>query len=87
MPGSYFITDRRMRVFVNERPVEIGRDDDVSAAVRAFDPALARRLEEPGVFVTDGRGIRIEAGAALSPGAILRVVVSARRGEGPDADA
>ncbi len=77
-----------MRVFVNERPVEIDRDQDVLHAVRALDPALAARLGEPGVFVTDGRGVRIEPGDRLSPGAILRVVVSARRGsEEPDADA
>lgn len=77
-----------MRVFVNERPVEIGRDQDVRQAVRALDPALADRLGDPGILVTDGRGVRIEPGAALAPGAILRVVISARRDDGEsDADA
>lgn len=72
--------------FVNERPVQAPRAGAAADAVRAFDPALAERLAAGQAYLTDGRGIRIEPAAPVSPGDIIRVVVSARRQE-PDADA
>jgi hypothetical protein len=50
------------------------------------DPELGRAVRDGTARVTDGRGIALDPDAAVYPGAILRVVVSARRrGEEPDA--
>jgi len=72
------MTDR-IRVFVNEQPVEVAAGSTVRAAVEAFDAALAAALDEPGNYVTDGVGRRVEADGPLVAGSILRVVRSARR--------
>lgn len=80
-----------VRAFVNERPVDLPDGATVADAVRAVDAALADRLASGTAFVTDGRGIEMAPDRALRPGAIVRVVVSARRTatapEGADADA
>jgi hypothetical protein len=77
-----------MRIFVNERPVDAAEGSDALSAVRQFDSALARTVEQGGGYITDGRAIRLSGNEPLSAGAILRVVVSARRGGNPaDADA
>ncbi len=77
-----------MRVFVNAVALEIERGADVRAAVLALDAELERQLAAGAAFVTDARGIEVGPGTALAEGAILRVVVSARRGlREPDADA
>ena len=68
-----------MRVFVNAVSLEVGRDADVRAAVRALDPELERKLDGGSAFVTDARGIEVPPDAALAEGSILRVVVSVRR--------
>ena len=79
-------TSDTVLAFVNERPVRAPRAGAAVDAVRALDPALAERLAAGQAYLTDGRGIRIEPGAPVSPGDIIRVVVSARRTEA-DADA
>ena len=77
-----------MRVFVNAVPLEVARGADVRAAVRALDAELAQKLAGGAAFVTDARGIEVRPEASLAEGAILRVVVSARRAAGErDADA
>lgn len=76
-----------MRVFVNATPLEVEPGTEVEGAVRAHDATLAAKLVSGAAFVTDARGIELPLNARLSAGAILRVVVSARRGEGDDADA
>jgi hypothetical protein len=77
-----------MRVFVNAVPLEVGPGADVRAAVLALDAELERKLAAGSAFVTDARGIEIPLESALAEGAILRVVVSARRAGGePDVDA
>ncbi len=77
-----------MRVFVNAIPLEIERGADVRAAVLALDGELERKLAAGAAFVTDARGIEIPVQSVLAEGAILRVVVSARRAGGElDADA
>ena len=77
-----------MRVFVNAVPLEVAHRADVRAAVRALDVELEWKLAAGAAFVTDARGIEIPLESALAEGAILRVVVSARRAAGePDADA
>ncbi len=75
------------RIFVNERPVEVAAGTDVLQAVEAFDPELARRLRAQQAYVTDGRGIELGGEVLLGPGAILRVVISARRQGRDDGDA
>lgn len=70
-----------IRVFVNANPVDLPAGADVAQAVRAFDATLEPRIATGAAYVTDGRGIEIEPGTQLSAGAILRVVVRARRGD------
>ncbi|HWN19979.1 MAG TPA: hypothetical protein VNO19_13800 [Gemmatimonadales bacterium] len=76
-----------MRVFVNAGAVDLPSGADVGAAVREFDPALGRQIASGTAYVTDGRGIEIDPAAPLEGGAILRVVVRARRSESGHADA
>ncbi len=77
-----------MRVFVNAVALDLEKGADVRGAVAALDGALAGRLESGSAFVTDARGIEVPLDAGLVEGAILRVVVSARRAAGEtDADA
>ena len=76
-----------IRVFVNAGSLDLPSGADVAEAVRLFDPALERQLAGGTAYVTDGRGIEIESTARLMAGAILRVVVRARRGESGHADA
>jgi hypothetical protein len=76
-----------IRVFVNAAAVDLPAGADVDAALGAFDPELQRKLASGAAYVTDGRGIEIARGSLLTSGAILRVVVRARRGESVDADA
>jgi hypothetical protein len=75
-----------MRVFVNAGAVDLPSGADVGAAVREFDPELDRQVASGTAYVTDGRGIEIEPTARLEGGAILRVVVRARRGGNGHAD-
>ncbi len=77
-----------MRVFVNAVALEIEKGADVRTAVLALDADLERKVSAGAAFVTDARGIEIDPEAPLGEGAILRVVVSARRDtREPDADA
>ena len=76
-----------IRVFVNGGALDLPVGADVSSAVRAFDPALERQIASGAAYVTDGRGIEIDPAGLLEGGAILRVIVRARRSEGADADA
>jgi hypothetical protein len=73
-------------VFVNERPVGVPAGSDARAAATRLDPALGERLARGEAHATDGRGIDLPADRPLEAGAIVRVVVSARRRES-DADA
>jgi hypothetical protein len=74
-----------IRVFVNASAVDLPVGANVVQAVRSFDPELESRLMSGVAYVTDGRGIEIDPATPLASGAILRIVVRARRG--PDADA
>lgn len=76
-----------IRVFVNARPLDLPSGADVAQAVRLFDPALERQIASGTAYVTDGRGIEIDPTSPLVSGAILRVVVRARRSESGHADA
>lgn len=74
-----------MRVYVNERPVDVPAGADARAAVTAFDTALGNALATGGAYITDGRGIRLEPATPLSAGTILRAVASNRAATEPDA--
>jgi hypothetical protein len=74
-------------VFVDAHPVEMTAGSLARDAVAALDAGLLLRLEDGTAYLTDARGIRLDAGAPLSAGAILRVVKSARRSTEADADA
>ncbi len=76
-----------IRVFVNAGPLDLPSGTDVAQAVRLFDPALERQIAGGTAYVTDGRGIEIDPAAPLVGGAILRVVLRARRSENGHADA
>jgi hypothetical protein len=76
-----------IRVFVNAKALDLPASADVAEAVRRFDPALRQQVDDGAAYVTDGRGIELPASSELASGAILRVVVRARRGGGGDADA
>lgn len=73
-----------MRVFVNEKPVEVPRGALVRDAVAALDGALARLLDAADAYVTDATGRALDAADLVGEaGAVLRVVVSARRDTAP----
>jgi hypothetical protein len=74
-----------IRVFVNATPLDLSIGAKVGEAVAAYDPALVASVQSGTAFVTDGRGIQIEGDAPLASGAILRIVVRARRGSDADA--
>lgn len=71
----------QLRVFVNEKPVDVARGASVRDAVAAFDRGLADLLVTEAAYVTDGVGRRVDAGDPVrEAGTVLRVVVTARRG-------
>ncbi len=65
-------------VFIDDHAVSVPPGATALAAVAGFDPSLAERIQGGTAYLTDGRGIRLEAGAVVYQGAILRVVLSAR---------
>jgi adenosine deaminase len=70
-----------LRVFVNERPVDVTRGARVRDAVAAFDRGLADLLSTGNAYVTDAVGRPVDGGDAVGEaGAVFRVVVSARQG-------
>ena len=73
-------------VFVNDRAVRMAAECVLADAIAAADAELGRAVRDGTARVTDGRGIALDPGATVYSGAILRVVVSARRrGEETDA--
>ena len=69
-----------VRVFVNEHAVVVLPGATIREAVVAFDPKLAAALSESRAYVTDGVGRPVDPSGSVEPGAIFRVVISARRG-------
>jgi len=68
-----------MRVFINDKAVEVTRGARVRDAVAQADDGLARLLEGA-AYVTDAAGRPIDAGEPVGEaGSVYRVVVSARR--------
>lgn len=69
-----------LRIFVNERAISVAAGITVREAVAGNDPELAAALDEAKAYVTDGVGRPIDTATTVYPGAILRVVRSARTG-------
>ncbi len=70
-----------LRVFINEKPVEVARGAAVRDAVARHDRALAELLAGDAAYVTDGVGRRVDpADPVGEAGAVFRVIVTARRG-------
>jgi adenosine deaminase len=70
-----------LRVFINERSVEVARGASVRDAVATFDRALADLVAGQAAYVTDAVGRTVDAGDPIrESGAVFRVVVTARRG-------
>src|SRR5438105_13055749 len=68
-----------MRVFVNDKAVDVPRGARVRDAVAQADDGLARLLDGA-AYVTDAAGRPIDGGArGGEAGAVYRVVISARR--------
>ena len=75
-------------VFVNDRRLTVEPGTTLGEAAAQADPALGAALAESRAYLTDGRGIACDPAGAATAGAIIRVVLSARRrAEGPDGDA
>jgi adenosine deaminase len=75
------LTSDPLRIFINEKPVDVARGAPVRDAVAAFDRGLADLLSGDAAYVTDGVGRRLDAGDPIrEAGMVLRVVVTARRG-------
>jgi hypothetical protein len=72
-------------VFVNNQLLSVPAGTDVAGAVTRHDAALGGKLARSEAYATDGRGIEVAPGTPLVPGAILRVVVSARKRDDADA--
>ena len=70
-----------VRIFVDEVPRGVPPGTPVSAAVAGDDAGLAALLAAGRAYVTDGVGREIAMDDPGFPGAIYRVVRSARRGE------
>ena len=68
-----------IRIFINEAPLAVPAGSSVREAVALHDAELLASLDDGTAFVTDGRGIDVEADTVLHGGSILRVVVSRRR--------
>ena len=75
-----------MPVFINDQLLRLPPGASVADAVSALGTEAADQLAVGSAHVTDGRGIRLAADAPIHAGAILRLVVSARR-EQDQADA
>lgn len=75
-----------IRIFVNATPLDVPPGASVRVALEIHDAALAARADAGAALVTDARGLALPLESPLGAGAILRVVVRARRGDG-DADA
>jgi adenosine deaminase len=68
-----------LRVFVNERPVDVARGAAVRDVVRHYDAGLADLLDTGAAYVTDAVGRPLDGGDAVrEAGAVYRVVVTAR---------
>jgi hypothetical protein len=78
-----------IRVYLNQRGVDLPAGTSAAEAIRLAEPQLSEALESGKAKVTDGRGLDLPLDRPLTNGAILRIIVSSRRGlsDPPDDDA
>ncbi|HSR90287.1 MAG TPA: hypothetical protein VLK88_03195 [Gemmatimonadales bacterium] len=76
-----------IRVYLNQRAVDLPAGTLVAEGIRLAEPQLSQSLESGKARVTDGRGLDLPLDQTLTNGAILRIIVSSRRGDSPDDDA
>jgi len=67
-----------IRLFVNEKPVEVAAPATVADAVTAFDAILGAALVAGTARATDARGIDMAATEPVGPGSIIRILTSSR---------
>ncbi|MGH7524957.1 MAG: hypothetical protein ACREK8_11660 [Gemmatimonadales bacterium] len=72
-------------VFLNGRPCHVSPGCTLVELLSRQDPSLAEALERGTALATDARGIAADPAAVMPPGAIFRVVRSARTDSIPDA--
>jgi hypothetical protein len=75
-----------IRVYLNQRVVDLPAGTLVADAIRIAEPELSQALDSGKARVTDGRGLDLPLDQPLANGAILRVVISSRRGLGDAQD-
>lgn len=68
-----------VRIYLDEQPVDAPAGAAIRDIVAEHQPDLAGALDAGTAYVTDGVGRRIDPGSEAQPGAIFRVVRSARR--------
>jgi hypothetical protein len=68
-----------LRVFVDERPMEVPPGCTVLAAVAAFSTEVADAIREGTAYVTDGVGRSTDPSKQVSQGEILRIVRTVER--------
>ena len=67
-----------IRLFVNEKPVDVVEPATVADAITAFDAALGAALLAGTARATDARGIDIAPNEPVGPGSIIRAFASSR---------
>ncbi len=67
-----------VRLFVNERPVDVVEPATVADAVTAFDAELGAALRAGTARATDARGVEVGVNDSVGHGSILRVFKSSR---------
>lgn len=72
-------------VFLNGQPCHVAPGSTLVQLLARQDPALAEALERGTALATDARGIAADPSAVMPPGAIFRVVRTARTDSVPDA--
>ena len=75
-----------IRVYLNQRAVDLPAGTSVAEAIRLAEPQLKDALQSGKAKVTDGRGLDLPLDQTLTSGAILRVIVSSRRGPGDSSE-
>lgn len=65
---------RDVRVFVNERGVNVPAGGTAADAVGVFDSTLADALIQGDVRLTDSRGLPLDAAARVHGGMIVRTI-------------
>ena len=72
-------------MFLNGQPCHVPPGTTLVQLLSRQDPSLAEALDRGSALATDARGIAADPTLPMAPGAIFRVVRSARNDSTPDA--